>query len=170
MLNVVVVLFLLALVLFWQSAKKQHASGIPGGRIIYSDNQAWQPLEKPLYVPSLNLTGKPDYLVELNGYIIPVEVKSSRILDAPYDSHVFQLIAYCVLVEQNWGRRPPYGILNYPDRDFAVDFTPAIEKTFLDILNKMHTKTQKKNAFRSHQSSRRCSSCGYQRICDQSLA
>jgi len=167
--GLVVVLFLLALVLLWQSARKQHAAGFPGGRIIYIDTQAWQPLEKPFYSPSLNLSGKPDYLIELSGHIIPVEVKSNRVTDAPYDSHIFQLIAYCALVEQILGRRPPYGILNYPDRNFAIDYTTVIEKTFLDILNEIRTKAQKKNIPRSHQSPARCGSCGYQRICDQRL-
>jgi CRISPR-associated exonuclease Cas4 len=170
MLSLAVVLFLLALIFLWQSNRKQHAAGFPGGRIIYTDTQAWQPLEKPLYEPTLNLTGKPDYLVELSSHIIPVEVKSSRVTDAPYDSHIFQLIAYCVLVDRTLGKRPPYGILNYPDRNFAVDFTVAIENTFLDILNEIRIKSQKKNIPRSHQSPARCSSCGYQRICDQSLA
>ena len=40
--------------------------------------RGWGKLERPLYDQALDLTGKPDYLVQQNGQIIPVEVKSGR--------------------------------------------------------------------------------------------
>jgi len=76
-----------ALLLFWLSARKQKTAGLPGGRVIYADTSGWQPVEKPLYDPILGLTGKPDYLVKKGKQIIPVEVKSSRVMASPYDSH-----------------------------------------------------------------------------------
>ncbi len=65
-----------ALVLFWLSARQRRASGLPAGKILYQDTGLWHKVEKPLFDPQLNLTGKPDYLVEQDGVWIPVEVKS----------------------------------------------------------------------------------------------
>ena len=64
--------------------------------MVYTDTGAWGKVEKPLYYHALGLTGKPDYLVERDGILIPVEVKSGRTPEAPYDSHIFQLAAYCL--------------------------------------------------------------------------
>ncbi|MBK7450031.1 MAG: hypothetical protein IPJ47_11620 [Anaerolineales bacterium] len=45
-------------------------------------------MEKPLYYPALGLTGKPDYLIEKNGQIIPVEVNQGAHLKPP-TTHIF---------------------------------------------------------------------------------
>ena len=107
MTSFIAILFLLALIFFWQSNRQQKTAGIPGGRIIYTDTHGWGKVEKPLYYAALALTGKPDYLIEKNGQLIPVEVKSGRAPEAPYDSHIFQLASYCLLVEKTYGKRPP---------------------------------------------------------------
>ncbi len=111
MLFIAVLLILIAVWLFWQARSRRESLGIPGGRIIYADTQSWGPVEKPLYDPASGLTGKPDYLVDQGDQIIPVEVKSSRAKDGPYDLHIYQLAAYCLLVEREFGKRPPYGII-----------------------------------------------------------
>ena len=109
-------------------------AGLPGGRVIYTDTRAWGKLEKPLVAEDIGLVGKPDYLVQSGEAIIPVEVKSGRPPATPYDSHIFQLAAYCMLVHKNFGKRPPYGILHYAGRDFAIDYTRELESSLLDLL------------------------------------
>ena len=131
------VLLVLAFVLFFISAQQRHSSGLPGGRVIYTDTRAWGKVEKPFFDRDLGLTGKPDYLVEQNGMIIPVEVKTGRTPEAPYDSHIFQVAAYCYLVQKSTGKRPPHGIIHYPGRDFAVDYTPELENALLDLIADM---------------------------------
>ncbi|MBL8107982.1 MAG: hypothetical protein JNJ72_20605, partial [Anaerolineales bacterium] len=74
MTSLILILFLLALIFFWQSNRQQKSAGLPGGRVIYTDTRGWGKVEKPLYYPALALTGKPDYLIEKNGQLIPVEV------------------------------------------------------------------------------------------------
>jgi CRISPR-associated exonuclease Cas4 len=170
MLYAALLLLLLALFFFWQSSRQRKQAGIPGGRIIYTDTRGWGKLERPLYDGALGLTGKPDYLVQQNGQIIPVEVKSGRAPDAPYDSHVFQLAAYCHLVEKHYGRRPPYGIVHYNDRDFAIDYTPELETSLLDLLAEMRRDETRTDVGRSHEQDARCAGCGFRRHCDQSLA
>lgn len=160
---------MLALILLWQAGRKQRAAGLPGGRVIYTDTKTWGAVEKPLYDRALGLTGKPDYLVEQNGRIIPVEVKSGRAPDAPYDSHIYQLAAYCILVERNLGSRPPYGIIHYEDRDFAVDYTRDLENAVLDVLAEMRRDERREEVDRSHDNPARCAKCGFEKICEQKL-
>jgi CRISPR-associated exonuclease Cas4 len=167
---VALVLFLLALVFFWQSGRQRKQAGLPGGRVIYTDTRAWGEVEKPLYDQALGLTGKPDYLVEEKGRIIPVEVKTGRTPEAPYDSHIFQVAAYCLLVHKTYGKRPPYGIIHYPNRDFAVDYTPELETSLLDLLAELKRDEVRTDVPRSHAEPGRCAKCGFKKICDQSLA
>jgi CRISPR-associated exonuclease Cas4 len=163
-------LLLFAFILFFISGLQRRASGLPGGRVIYTDTRAWGKAEKPLFDADLGLTGKPDYLVKQNGRIIPVEVKTGRAPDSPYDSHIFQLAVYCLLIHRKTGKRPPYGILHYPGRDFAVDYTPELENTLLDLIADMRIDEHRIEVQRSHEDEHRCRRCGYRGSCDQRLA
>ena len=169
MIYAILLLFFLALIIFWQSGRQRKKAGLPGGRVIYTDTRGWGKLERPLYNDLLGLTGKPDYLVQEKGQIIPVEVKSGRAPESPYDSHIYQLAAYCLLVEKSYGKRPPYGIIHYENRDFAVDYTPELESSLLDLLAEMRRDELKREVERSHEQSARCARCGFKSACDQSL-
>jgi CRISPR-associated exonuclease Cas4 len=159
-----------AIVLLWIASRGQKQTGLPAGRVIYTDTRAWGPVEKPLYDAELGLTGKPDYLVETGGKVIPVEVKSSRVTTAPHDSHIFQLAAYCLLVHRETGKRPPYGILHYPNRTFAIDYTAQLEAELLGLLDEIHACDRRKEiSARSHEQAARCSRCGFRQACDQRL-
>ncbi len=169
LLYVAAALFLLALILLWQSGRIRRQAGLPGGRVIYTDTRAWNKVEKPLYSAAYKLTGRPDYLVEQNGRLIPVEVKSGRTPEAPYDSHIYQLAAYCLLVDKVMGKRPPYGVIHYTERDFAVDYTADLENALLDMLAEMRRDETREEVDRSHESHARCAHCGFRNICDQKL-
>jgi CRISPR-associated exonuclease Cas4 len=169
MLYFALTLLFLALLFFWQSDRQRKAAGLPGGRIIYTDTRGWGKVEKPFFYAALDLTGKPDYLIEKNGQIIPVEVKSGRAPDAPYDSHIYQLASYCLLVEKTYAKRPPYGIIHYQDRDFAVDYTPELEQSLLELLTEMKRDDFRKDVARSHEQTSRCKRCGFREVCDQRL-
>src|SRR5512138_2075877 len=169
MLYIALVIFLLAVLFFWQSDRQRKAAGLPDGRVIYTDTRAWGKVAKPLFHQALGLTGKPDYLIQHNGQIIPVEVKTGRAPQAPYDSHIFQLASYCLLVDKTYGKRPPDGIINYNDRDFAIDYTEELESKLLDILAEMKRDDRKADVPRSHEQAVRCMRCGFRKVCDQSL-
>lgn len=162
-------LLLAALILYFISGRQRKQAGLPAGRVVYSDTRAWGAVEKPLYDRELGLTGKPDYLVEKDGRIIPVEVKSGRTPAAPYDSHLFQVAAYCRLVESAYGKRPPYGILHYPERDYAVDYTPELEAALIDLLDEMRRAGRRLEVHRPHEDPSRCRRCGFREICDEKL-
>ena len=164
----------IAFILLWFSSKQQLKSGLPGGRIISSDTSQWDKLEKPLYSPILGLTGKPDYVVEHAGTVIPVEVKSSSDPDrGPYDSHIFQLAAYCLLLTHEYGNRPDYGILHYTSKSgkyktYSIPFTKELEAEVISMIEEIQTKQMRFEVHRSHQSASRCRQCGFRNACDQS--
>ncbi len=175
MLYLAVALLIVGIILLWQVQKQQYTIGMPTGRVIYSDTGKWGAVERPLYDPELDLTGKPDYLVEEVDHlgvlreVIPVEVKSGRISTAPYDSHIYQLAAYCLLTHRQFGKRPAYGVLHYSNRTFAIDYTPSLEASLLGLLEQMRTLERRREIRRSHDSAARCTHCGYHSACDQKL-
>ena len=172
---VALILFLLALVILWQAARKREETGLPTGRIVYDDSSDRRVFEEPLYDPYFDLTGKPDYILKKDGAWIPVEVKSSAAPSQPYDGHIFQLGVYCILVERTQGIRPPYGIIRYRNRSFAIDFTPELEADLVDAIEEIRAiqiESNKKRCAgpdRSHNNPPRCAKCGYREECNQPL-
>jgi len=170
MLEILTVLLLLAaVILFWLAGRRRRSSGLPAGRIVYRDTGGWGKVEKPLYDPISGLTGKPDYLVNENGMLIPVEVKSMRAPRLPHDSHVFQLAAYCLLVERTYGKRPPYGLIHYRDKTVSLDYSPDLQREMESILNAIRIQDRRGEADRSHNVAARCARCGYRAYCNQRL-
>jgi len=162
-------LLALGLLLLWIGRRGRTRSGLPQGRVIYTDTGGWNRLERPLFSRELLLTGKPDYLVTDGADVIPVEVKSSRAPVQPYPSHTLQLAAYCLLVEECYRRRPPYGIVKYADRAFEVDYTPALENELLDTLDDMRDDLNNGDAPRNHDEPHRCRACGHRQHCTQAI-
>jgi len=163
------ILIFLALILFGISRLLEKRTGIPDGRIIYSDPGVWKKTRKPLYDAGIGLTGRPDYLIKKGDQIIPVEVKSSYAPRSPYDSHILQLAAYCVLVESTYRQRPPHGLLRYKNRTFKIKFTSNLEERVLEKIDVIRKQKNKEDAPRSHNQLNRCARCGYRNICDQRL-
>jgi CRISPR-associated exonuclease Cas4 len=166
---VALLLLVVALVLFWRSRQVRQQSGLPPGRIIYSDPKLYGKTEKPFYDVDTQLTGKPDYLVSQGLTMIPVEVKSQYAPAEPYASHVFQLLAYCYLVEKATGQRPPHGILQYRNRTFAIDYGDEQQIALLALLEEMRVDERARSCPRSHEEPLRCVRCGFAHTCDQKL-
>jgi CRISPR-associated exonuclease Cas4 len=110
--------------------------GILNKSQIYSDTQSMP--GKVMKSKKLPLVGKPDYLIKDNGLVIPVEIKTGLTPKEPHESHVMQLMAYCYLVEEIYGTRPPGGYLKYPDREFKIRYTNEaishLEKLVFEII------------------------------------
>jgi CRISPR-associated exonuclease Cas4 len=159
-----------ALALLWLARRQRRSAGLPGGRVIYSDTRAWGEVKEPFYDSASGLTGKPDYLVQQGKEIIPVEVKSSRAPYGPYDAHILQLAAYCLLVERHFHKRPSHGILNYPDRTYRIDYTPELEQALKAALVDMRQQEFQREIHRSHEAPARCRGCGYRSACQEKLS
>lgn len=167
---VAILLLVMSLVLYFLSHYQRQKSGLPQGRIIYTDAGDWQRNERPLYSNRFHLTGKPDYLVQHGKEIIPVEMKSTRLQGRlPYESHQMQLAAYCLLVEDVLGVRPSHGILKYADTTIRIDYTKDVRHKLLETLDEMRHSVRMKTISRSHEDAIRCRYCGFRTACDQSL-
>ncbi len=161
----------LALLLLFRSRRLRQTTGLPVGKVIYNDTGVWHPNIETLYSRELRLAGRPDYLVQRpNGMVIPVEVKSSRAPEEPWEGHILQLAAYCLLVEEMFGKRPSHGILQYKDHAFAIDYTPDLEADLLDLLEEMRVTLAEDDPARDHNDWRRCARCGVNHKCLQRLA
>ncbi len=100
---------------------------------------------------------------------VPVELKSKNAPKEPHEGHILQLAAYCLLVEENYGIRPDYGIIQYRDKAFAVNYTEDIEEDLLDLLADMQTDLMELEVDRDHNDWGRCSRCGVRARCSQRL-
>jgi len=152
---------------FLLSVTLRRRTGLPGGRVGYSDAAA---VGESLLAPRYGLVGKPDYIVWDKGRPIPVEVKPKRTAAEPYLSDVLQLAAYGLLVEETYGQAPPYGIVRYAQASHRIDFTPQLRGYLLHTMAQMRADLKASDVPRSHDSPARCAACGFRDVCGQSLA
>lgn len=171
LLGIGLALSILAAIIWILARLRRSRLGIPAGDIIYSDLGTWEEQQDPLYSAELRLVGRPDYLIrEPNGGVVPVEVKSTTAPQKPREGHILQLAAYCLLVDDVLGYRPGYGILQYRDKAFAVDYSDDLEADLLDLLSDMQDDAIEGESDRDHEELHLCLRCGLRDNCDQRLA
>ena len=159
-----------ALAAWWYGRRMKAGSGIPlQAKVVYSDTGAWKKVEKPLFSPRYMLTGRPDYLVMMQGVRIPIEVKPNRVASAPRPGDTLQLAAYGLLIQEEFGSTPPYGLLKYRDALFQIEFTPELRAHLLEVLNLMRGDLDAVEVARDHADGARCRACGYRSACGQAL-
>ena len=164
------VLLVLAGLLWLLAQRARRGTGLPTGRVVYSDTGGGARPPKALFSEALRLAGKPDYLVQHRGGYVPVEVKSGRApADGPHPGHIYQLAAYCALVAETYGKRPSHGLIRYADKTLAVDYTPALEADLRALLEAMRADDGADDVPRSHVSPARCRSCGFREGCGEAL-
>lgn len=167
----VVLCVLIALALWWLSRRIRSDSGLPEGRLIYSDTSTWTRNDQPILSRRYGIVGKPDYLVRDGNQIVPVEIKATRKTPTtPHRSHILQLAAYCLLVEDNYGVRPNYGIVLYGDKQFAVEYTDALRNDVLRAAESIRADANSPDVERNHSDAVRCAACGLNHACDERLA
>ncbi|HWS89467.1 MAG TPA: PD-(D/E)XK nuclease family protein [Pyrinomonadaceae bacterium] len=171
------------------AARESKRAGLPTGALLYSDTgrpvgrvagtevgRDGKRQERPLVSEALELVGRPDYLIEAEGGVVPVEVKSTACPASgrPYDSHLAQLAAYCLLVEDVLGASVPYGLVKYRDREVRVEYTPEMRERALaliaDMKEDMRAAAEGEEVHRSHDDPRRCAGCSVRDACTESLA
>ena len=164
LLPISVICLIAGLLLWWLARAQRRRSGMPGGRVRYSDTAGDGP--PVLFSSRLGLSGRPDYLVERGRHLIPVEVKSGRAPEQPHLSHVLQVIAYCLLVEDAMGRRPPYGIIRYADESFQVKNESTWHREVASVLEEMRWQLKQGDPPAGAEDDRRCRRCGYREVCE----
>ena len=117
------------------------------------------------------LVGRPNYLVRVKNGIAPVELKSGKAPRSgrPYDGHLLQLAAYCLLVEDVCQVYVPFGVLAYEDRCIPVEFTSSLRQDLLNLLGEMRTAKRLGELHINHNSPGKCRSCGFREVCGEGL-
>jgi CRISPR-associated exonuclease Cas4 len=162
-------LALVGLALLIYSRRQRITAGLPAGQVVYADTGAWQRCEQPLFSPRYRLSGKPDYLVEERGSIVPVEVKPGRTAAAPYEGDILQLAAYCLLAEEEYGHPPVYGYLKYRQQLFRIEYTGELRQRLLAELEGMRRAFRARDVPPSHNEPQRCLHCGQREHCVKRL-
>jgi CRISPR-associated exonuclease Cas4 len=162
-------LYLLAFNLFFRGRADAlgRQARLVKGDIEYVDSETSRP--GMLTSRVLPLQGRPDYVVSRDGVSVPVEKKTGRTPRRPYDSHVLQLAAYCHLLEQADGVRPPYGVLEYPEKQFEVPYTLDVENHLVRTLLRIELAERTGEAHRDHKSVGRCAGCARREGCPERL-
>ncbi|MGD0250795.1 MAG: PD-(D/E)XK nuclease family protein [Thermoplasmata archaeon] len=130
------------------------------GRLVAVDAGAPATLRSYRY----RIQGRPDSLRETSdGSLIPVEVKSrGSPRGGPVRSHLVQVWAYCLLVEESTGRAPPFGILRYADAEFRVRWDAPARQELLAIRAEL----ARPYDGRANPSPARCARCPWVAVCD----
>lgn len=168
-----VILLLAGIALRGWGVQQRAQTGLPVGKVVYSDTGAWETPEKPLLSRRYGLVGKPDYLVRVqagsNTLLVPVEVKSRTQPAVTPAGHILQLAAYCLLVEETQKVRPPFGLLHYADATLQIPYTDALRQTVLDTAQAIRQARTAADVHRDHNDPARCRGCGYRHACDEAL-
>jgi CRISPR-associated exonuclease Cas4 len=146
-------------------------TGLPARSILFDDIGSILPQCTALTSARFRLTGRPDYLVRVKDGVVPVELKSSRSPSAglPYEGHLFQLAAYCLLVEDIFSVSVPYGLVRYEDRSICVDYTPSLRTSLIALLDEIRTAKRGAECHINHSLPSKCRSCGFRSDCGESL-
>lgn len=121
--------------------------------------------DAPLVSHRYRIAGRPDSLRRArDGRIIPVEIKSrASPPKGPPLSHVVQVWAYCLLVEETEGTPPPYGVLRYSDgEEFRIDWGDEPRARLLALRREL----ARPYDGRARPSPARCAGCRYRYGCD----
>ena len=146
------------------NAKRKREEGAIEGDIRYVGRQTSRLLKSERY----GLTGRPDYILERNGEIIPVEVKSGRKPKGPLFSHVLQVGAYCLLLEEE-GNKVSHGILRYGDMEHEVEFDAELRSILLGKVKEMRRLMESEDVHRNHHRPGKCHSCSRREMCPERL-
>jgi CRISPR-associated exonuclease Cas4 len=111
------------------------------------------------------LSGRPDILRRLpDGRVVPIELKSRPTpAGGPPRSHLAQVAAYCLLVEETTGVAPPYGVLRYSDGgEFKVPWGRVARAELLQLRAEL----DRPYDGRATPSVAKCARCPWRSVCD----
>jgi CRISPR-associated exonuclease Cas4 len=147
-------------------AREKH--GIGSSDIVYIDELDERP--KMFISKKYGLRGRPDYVLLADEDHIPVEVKTGRNPQGPLFSHILQTATYCLLLEEEYGKAPPFGLLRYDSTQHEIDYTPDLKKLVLSKLLEMRELMETKRVHRNHNRKGKCIHCSRRDKCPEKLA
>lgn len=145
--------------------ERQRVLSLPEGQLVYEDADGAGELLSSNAYP---LAGKPNYVVCLpDGRPVPVELKlATHDATAPDHHHQMQLAAYCLILEDYFPQAlPTHGILRYAEREFTIEYTPALRKKVARLLTQMDQCSEQEPPALVRQRVSKCRACVFQPIC-----
>ena len=139
---------------------------LPDGEIIYADDLERSPILKS---ERYGIWGRPDLVIKVGEDYIPVEVKTGRIPKGPLFSHIMQLTAYMLLVEENY-KAPPYGILKYGPVVYKIEYEESLKEILLKKVEEMRKAMKTGEVHRNHNKVGKCMHCSRRDVCPERLA
>lgn len=114
------------------------------------------------------LVGRPDEIrAGPDGVLIPVELKRRNApAQGAFYSHTVQVWAYCLLLEEETGRAPPFGVLRYANAEQLVPWNGAARAALL----KLRKETLAPYDGRANPTPGKCARCVWSPTCDASAA
>ncbi len=135
----------------------------------YVDSEAEKP--KLFVAPRIGLTGRPDAVLLAGDVHVPVEVKTGRTPRGPLFSHILQIAAYCVLMEEEFGKPPPYGVIRYEQASHEIEYNADLRGIVVAKLAEMRALLAKGGgAHRNHNRPGKCIGCSRRAACPERLA
>ena len=148
-----------------QRALKKRREQMIEGKILYVDSGDAPLLKSEKY----GLSGRPDYVIEVGGELVPVEIKTGRKPRGPLFSHILQVAAYGLLVEDVMGKPVSHGILRYGDEEHEIGLDQDLRNLVLSKLEEMRKKESTGKVHRNHNRPGKCRSCSRRRLCPERL-
>jgi len=153
-----------------RAIKTRRRSGIASGRIVDVGASGVEG-EGIMVSRQYGLRGLPDVVLRVEDELIPVEVKTGRVPRGPLFSHILQLAAYCLLIEERQGRPPPYGVLQYGKHvRHEIDYDDELKWTLVNKLIEMRQIIRTGEAHRNHRRPGKCANCSRREGCAERLA
>ncbi len=97
-----------------------------------------------------------------NGYIV-IEFKNTEYNKKVVKSHLYQVAAYALMVEENFGRVKEV-VIRYRKREVIFPFTIGIKNYVKSIIKKIREICEEGLVI-EYKDKRRCKSCGFLRVC-----
>lgn len=150
-----------------EALEKRKKLKVKEGKIKYVDKLEKE--SKLLEAEDYRIRGRPDYILEKDGGLVPVEVKTGRVPRGPFFSHILQIAAYCLLVEEEMGERPSHGLIRYGDTEFDIEYDEDLKDLLLEKLEDMREGLKTEDLHRNHDREGKCANCSRRDICPESI-
>ena len=141
------------------------------GAIYYSPE--FKDAEKRFFVnlcsPALNLKGTIDLLIKTGREYIPIEYKNTLSdKGRPWTDHKYQLVAYALLIDENYKTKVKRGYINYlpEEKIIKIDITPTMKTYIKRIISRIIKIISEEKMPKLNVAKNKCTGgCGFKYIC-----
>lgn len=141
--------------------RQEHAIN---GEIKYVDKDKPRMLRSARY----GIQGRPDFILQVEGEMVPVELKTGRTPRGPLFSHILQVGAYCLMLQEE-GAKVSHGILRYEGIEHEIEFDQQLSGLVVSKVAEMRRLQGTGEVHRNHNRPGKCLSCSRRDACPERL-